>query len=78
MHEAATSKPGGVRGGSGGDGATWRGEERASAGRVSGGRSAGGPMARKRAAREYWGLGKWPAKVAGSRARGRAGGGAGG
>jgi hypothetical protein len=63
-----------VRGGLGGGSATWRGRERASAGRVSGGRGAGGHVARRRAARGSWGSGKWPAKAAGSRARGRAGG----
>jgi hypothetical protein len=63
-----------ARGARGDGGATWRGEERASAGRVSGGRGVGGHVVRRRAARGSWGSGKWPAKAAASRARGRAGG----
>jgi hypothetical protein len=63
-----------VRGARGDGGATWRGEERAGAGRVSGERGAGGHVALRRAARGQLGLGKRLAKAAVSRARGRAGG----
>jgi hypothetical protein len=57
---------------------TWRGRERASRGREAVGAVLEGHVARRRAARDSWSSGKRPAKAAGSRARGRAGGGAGG
>jgi hypothetical protein len=67
-----------ARGAQGDGGTTWRGKERASAGRVSGGRGAGGHLAWRRAARGSWGSGKRPVKAAVGRREKQREGGAGG
>jgi hypothetical protein len=58
-----------MHGGSGGGGATWRGGERPPKAGQAVGTGAGGHVAQRGAARGQLGLGKWPAKAAGSRAR---------
>jgi hypothetical protein len=57
---------GGMRGGSGGDGATWKSEGRASAGWGAAAQVLGRHMARGKAARGQQVLGTWPARAAGS------------
>jgi hypothetical protein len=56
---------GGVRGGSGGGGATWRGEDRASAGWGTAARALERHVAQRRARAGQQVRGTWPAKAAG-------------
>jgi hypothetical protein len=58
-----------VRGGSGGGGATWRGGEKPAEAGQAVGAGAGGHVVWRGAARGQLGLGKRPAKAAGSWAR---------
>jgi hypothetical protein len=63
---AGAGKLGGVRGGSGDGGTTWRSAERASAGREAAGRVLERHMARREAAWGQLRLGTWPVGAAGS------------
>jgi hypothetical protein len=65
---AGAGNAGGMRGGSGGGGATWRGSKRPARGREGGGQGAGGHVAWLRAARGRPVRGTWPARAAGHRA----------
>jgi hypothetical protein len=58
-----------MRGGSGGGAARWRGGEKPAEAGQAVGEGVGGHVARRGAARGQLGLGKWPAKAAGSQAR---------
>jgi hypothetical protein len=66
--ESRCWQPGGMCGGSGGGGATWRGGEKPAEAGQAVGAGAGGHVAWRGAARGQLVLGKWSTKAAGSRA----------
>jgi hypothetical protein len=75
---AGAGDAGGMRGGSGGSGATWRGGNKRAQGRGAAARVLGWHVAQLRAARGRWMHGTWPARAAGAAQRRNRGAGAGG
>jgi hypothetical protein len=72
---AGAGDAGGMRGGSGGGGAMWRGENKPARGRGAAARVLGWHVAQLRAARGRWVHGTWPARAAQRRNRGAGAGG---
>jgi hypothetical protein len=75
---AGAGDAGGMRGGSGGGGATWRGGNKPARGQGAAARVLGWHVAQLSAARGRWVHGTWPARAAGAEQRRNRGAGAGG